>query len=417
MHNLTLRFATRDVEKAFLEDYFHKTLKRSRFTMFVGILIYAVTGVADAVAYPELKDRIWFIRYLVVLSCIPIFLLAFSPQFKKCMQAFFYLIMLIGGLGVVAMIAVTHTPAGHFSYAGGLFLVTMFCYTFHPMRFLHATLISWFLLIVYSATALWMHTPLYVTVSTFTVLVAANFIGMFASYHYEMYLRRDFLQRRLIQELEEKKHLIEKEKILKNLHDGIGGIAANILLLAEMAKNFVSLSDIKKTLSTISELSKEEISEIRSFMKSLDSKETDWHALVADLRRFGGNTIESQGMTFAMTSAVQDGAEQPDSLLCLNLFRIYKEGLANIVKHSGAKTVTVDLSLHSHPGRLALTLCDDGVGLKGAPGKGRGIPNMKARAEEMGGSLTITSGTGTCVRLEVPIPRKYPDPGIEGQPI
>ena len=210
---------------------------------------------------------------------------------------------------------------------------------------------------------------------------------------------------------EEKRHLMEKEKILMDLHDGIGGITTNISLLSELAQKKSSVTDMKKALSTISELSREGMSDIRSIMHSLDAKEITWYTMTAELRRHGSNMVESHGMSFDIKTSVEDMDEQPGSLLCLNIFRVYKEAIANIVKHSGAKSVNVNLNVSRE--KLTLAIRDDGSGLKGGRGMGRGISNMNARTKEMGGILTITSDNGTHIYFELPVPPKYPIPGME----
>ncbi len=204
----------------------------------------------------------------------------------------------------------------------------------------------------------------------------------------------------------------EREKILKDMHDGIGGITTNIKLLSELAQNKSSVSEVKETLRTISELSKEGLAEIRNFIHSLDVKETNWRALAAELRNFGRNMIESHGMSFNMRASVEDVREQMSSLLYLNIFRTLKEALTNIVKHSKAKSV--DVTLSANTANITLTVKDDGIGLKEEEkGKGRGISNMIVRAKELGGQLTIRTDNGTSVTLEIPIPQKYPAMGME----
>lgn len=206
----------------------------------------------------------------------------------------------------------------------------------------------------------------------------------------------------------------EKEKILKDMHDGIGGITTNIKLLSELAQSKQSVSEIKETLKTISELSKEGLSEIRNFIHSLDVKETNWQALTADLRSFGSSMIEPHNMSFNMKSSVEDVREQVSSLLYLNIFRTFKEALTNIVKHSKAKSVEAALSVNT--ANITLAIKDDGIGFKEDEkrrGRGRGISNMTVRAKELGGQLTIISDNGACITLEIPIPIKYPDKGME----
>jgi PAS domain S-box-containing protein len=205
---------------------------------------------------------------------------------------------------------------------------------------------------------------------------------------------------------EEKRHLAEKEKLLKDLHDGIGGITTNISMLAELAKSSDTITDIRKTLSTISELSREGLSEIRNFMNSLDTRDMNWQTLLAEIRNQGNAMIGPHGMSFDLTSSIEDTDDQPGSLLCLNLFKIYREALMNIIKHSQAKTVKAELSISRN--RLRLVIQDDGVGVGTGRVGGRGLTNMQTRARDLGGEITLNEQCGTCVTLEIPLPLQDP---------
>jgi len=208
---------------------------------------------------------------------------------------------------------------------------------------------------------------------------------------------------------EEKRYRIEKEKILMDLHDGIGGITTNISILAELAQKTSSLPEIKKTVSVISRLSKEGISEIRGFMHSLDNTDLNWRTLAVELRNQGTNMVEPHAITFALETSIDETHEQPGSLLWVNLFKIYKEALTNVIKHSRARNVKAKLQINQE--KLLLLIEDDGVGL-GEGRHGRGLSSMRTRAEELGGSVTIRSSSGTEVRVELPLPVKYHDQGI-----
>ncbi|MGB5159422.1 hypothetical protein [Desulfobacterium sp. N47] len=90
--------------------------------------------------------------------------------------------------------------------------------------------------------------------------------------------------------MEERRHAREKEIMLKDLHDGIGGITANIHLLSEMARENPSFADAKSALSTVSALSKEGLSEINSFLLSLDPEEATYETLIAEFQH-SSNTL------------------------------------------------------------------------------------------------------------------------------
>lgn len=195
-----------------------------------------------------------------------------------------------------------------------------------------------------------------------------------------------------------------------DLHDGIGGITTNISILSELAQKAGDMTGAKKTLSTISRLSREGISEIRSFMHSLDSKDLNWRTLSAELRNQGTNMVEPHKIRFAITSEVEDTYELPGSLIWVNMFKIYKESLTNVIKHSKASEVLVGFKVNRRG--VWLTIKDNGVGVGAGRIGGRGLSHMKTRAEEIGGALTIAADQGTQVSFELRLPLKYPAEGM-----
>ncbi len=205
---------------------------------------------------------------------------------------------------------------------------------------------------------------------------------------------------------EEKRHQREKEKILMDIHDGIGGITTNISLLSEVARKAQSPEDVNRALATIASLSREGLGEIRSLMHSLDSKDLSWHACVAELRNQGMSIVKAHKISFDMTSQIDDVSGEPGSILYLNLFRIYREALTNIVKHSQATKVVVSFRIGMED--LTLTVQDNGRGRDRSAtlNRGRGLTNMKNRANEIGGTVTVSTDEGTCVRVTVPLRTK-----------
>jgi signal transduction histidine kinase len=93
------------------------------------------------------------------------------------------------------------------------------------------------------------------------------------------------------------------------------------------------------------------------------------------------------------------------------LFKIYKEALTNVIKHSRARAVAVTLRVNKDG--LFLVVQDDGKGCGERPSSGRGLSNMKKRVEEIGGQVVFSSDKGTRVNIEIPIPLKYPISGME----
>lgn len=211
----------------------------------------------------------------------------------------------------------------------------------------------------------------------------------------------------------------ERETMLQDLHDGLGGLASNIALLAGMAQRSGDPAQVGQALGTIQSLAGESLSEIRGFMSSLDGQDADWPALAADLRADAGRRLEAHGLLLDLTLDLDPAAPAPDPLLRLNLPRLCQEAINNIVKHAQARRVRVTLAVT--PRQVALSIADDGCGLpEGMPAGGaarpgppaRGLKIMQRRALQMGGTLNVERGAGTTVRVQVPLPLQSPSPGM-----
>lgn len=216
----------------------------------------------------------------------------------------------------------------------------------------------------------------------------------------------------------------EREQMVQDLHDGLGGLASNIALLAGMAKREAPTPELGRTLGTIEMLAVESLAEIRGFMNSLDAQDADWHALAADMRSDGGRRVEPHGLAFEMSISIDPASPPPEPLLRLNLPRLFHEAVNNVVKHAEARRIEIRLDVG--PAELALTVSDDGRGMPDADGPGavdartggrsRGMGIMQRRAHQLGGRLDVACGTGTTLRLTVPLPLQSPSPGIPAMP-
>ncbi|MBL8952966.1 MAG: hypothetical protein JNK82_19470 [Myxococcaceae bacterium] len=192
---------------------------------------------------------------------------------------------------------------------------------------------------------------------------------------------------------------LEREALLRDLHDGIGGVTTNIRLLAELGRR--GGGDAAQALESIAQLSGEGMAELRAFMETLDQNAMTWSTLVGELRRYGRQVIESRGQRFAMRDRVEAGGA-PSGLFCLGVLRIFREALTNVVKHAGESAVEVEVEVTASG--FVLGVHNDGRGASAeSAGGGRGLGNMEARARELGGELQVTLENGAHVRLTVPL--------------
>jgi signal transduction histidine kinase len=100
-----------------------------------------------------------------------------------------------------------------------------------------------------------------------------------------------------------------------------------------------------------------------------------------------------------------DGAPMPKET-AIALFRIVQEGVTNIIRHAGARSVTLSFDLTRDGCRFSLS--DDGCGFDAADPKFRwshGIMGMRQRVRALGGQFDIESAPGSGTTLRVSIPR------------
>ena len=215
---ITLSFP-REVEEAFLEDYFKKSLRHVRIALLLAIFFYGIFGFLDAWIAPDVKEKLWFIRYVVFVPfTLAVFLFSFSSHFKHFMQLCLTSVILVAGFGIIEMILIAPYP-GNYSYYAGLILVFIFGYTFFKLRFIYATIAGWMIVVAYECAAIWLNqTPIPVLLNNNFFFLTGNIIGMFACYSIEFYSRKDFVQARLL-EAEERKVKAANRELEKRVEE------------------------------------------------------------------------------------------------------------------------------------------------------------------------------------------------------
>lgn len=152
----------------------------------------------------------------------------------------------------------------------------------------------------------------------------------------------------------------------------------------------------------------------------IDQAVDDLDATIKDIRRaiFGLSSVDTAGDVQAEVTRLVDRAaatlkfrpalrfEGPVRTLISDdiapdLLAVLAEGLSNASRHAGASAVEVVVEAGE---RIVLTVRDDGRGMTGA-GAESGLANIRARAEQRGGSLVIESAPGRGTSLSWSVPR------------
>ncbi|HEX4824743.1 MAG TPA: two-component regulator propeller domain-containing protein [Candidatus Polarisedimenticolaceae bacterium] len=196
-----------------------------------------------------------------------------------------------------------------------------------------------------------------------------------------------------------------RRQIATDLHDDMGSGLVEIAVLAEVAKRRAD-AESAPLLGQAAELARGLRDSMSDIVWAIDPRRDRLADLVQRLRQVAFNLLEAEGVRVAFEAPPTETIERielpPDRRR--HLFLAVKEALANAARHAGASSVTVTMTLAHR--RLLLSVADDGRGFEvGTATGGRGLGNLKHRAEALGGAFTVESapGKGTTVRLDVPL--------------
>ncbi len=208
--------------------------------------------------------------------------------------------------------------------------------------------------------------------------------------------REGYLTELLDLQAERRKAAVEAERnrIARELHDGLGAVLSGILLEIEYLRTKVGGQGVDAELDEIEETASEGMAEMRG--------------AVAMMRRGGdlASILEDYARSWSQRTKVDVLLEtvgwsedvQADVGWCL--FRVFQEALTNVGKHAGASRIQVRLELLET--QIRLMVSDDGEGFDpDAVSPGRyGLDGMRRRLESCGGRLDITSSPGGGTTLE-----------------
>ncbi len=190
----------------------------------------------------------------------------------------------------------------------------------------------------------------------------------------------------------------ERERILRDIHDGTGSQLVSALSLIESGR-----ADPEEIANTL----RDALDDLRLMIDSLDPEDEDILPLLGTLRSRLEPRLRRHGLRFVwevrdVPTLVDFG---PHS--ALQVLRIVQEAISNVMKHARAASIRIrtggEYGTNGRPG-LFVEVRDDGRGMgRAAAGGGRGIRNMRERAARAGGELRIESDTaGTAVHLWLP---------------
>ncbi|MFM5948832.1 MAG: sensor histidine kinase [Novosphingobium sp.] len=190
-------------------------------------------------------------------------------------------------------------------------------------------------------------------------------------------------------------HQHERQRIMRDMHDGLGSQLMSMLLMARRGQSEPAV--VAEGLQSV-------IDEMRLMIDSMDSVGESLATALTIFRDRVASRIEATGKHLVWDD--QSGGQLPDygPRDVLQIFRVMQEAVTNALKHSSGDTIAVRLSPSPEAGfALRITVTDNGAGLGAANPRGRGLANMTGRAQTVGGRCTISDAhPGVAVVLDLP---------------
>jgi two-component system NarL family sensor kinase len=195
----------------------------------------------------------------------------------------------------------------------------------------------------------------------------------------------------------------ERRRLREDVHDRLGPLLAGIGLGLGALSPMIR-TDPDAAQSELGELRaqmREAVAEVQRIIDGLAPLALESHGLDGALRTFARRF---EGAVDVRVHVADSLAGLPESVGAA-AYAIALEAVTNAVRHGRAGRV--DVHFHRTPTTLELTVSDDGGGLAGANAHGVGLRSMGARAQRLGGSLTIQPhpAGGTSVQAHLPLQR------------
>lgn len=192
----------------------------------------------------------------------------------------------------------------------------------------------------------------------------------------------------------------ERRRLAREVHDQIGQIFTAMKLLIRPWKNlFEPDTAIQQQFENFSRLMDEGVNTARRITAELQPPLLEELGLGAALEHYFTKIGAPSGLTCRVEM-------QYDHCLARNqaiaLFRIAQEAFTNTMRHAAASRVVVTDQLEG--GKYHMMIEDDGNGLSKSAQASFGVRGMEERAKLVDGTLTLSSGVGGGLRIEVSLP-------------
>lgn len=196
----------------------------------------------------------------------------------------------------------------------------------------------------------------------------------------------------------------ERQRLMREIHDGIG---------ANLVATLAAVESVESRDSVSARALRHAIADLKLTVDSLEPIEGDLPSLLGNLRYRLTPQLREAGIAMEWEVSELPPLDWLRAPQALHVLRIVQEALSNVIQHAGADCVWLSTRSHSNdagePQSVEIRVADNGNGFalraSGEVSGGKGLDNMRYRAEALGGRLRVQSrpGVGTDICIELPV--------------
>lgn len=220
-----------------------------------------------------------------------------------------------------------------------------------------------------------------------------------------LYGARRKMKRKLA--LLEQRHAIERERgrIAKDIHDDLGSSLTRIMMLGERAEEGLGKGEnVGGHVQKIVASSRHTVQVLDEIVWAVNPENDTLDGLIGYIGHYVHELFENTNMSCRLDVPMELSAITLPAELRHNLFLVVKEAFHNVLKHSHASEVRMQVAVASL--RMQIVIQDNGIGFNlPSARKGNGLENMAKRMESLGGRFHVMAapqqGTKLTIELEL----------------
>lgn len=192
----------------------------------------------------------------------------------------------------------------------------------------------------------------------------------------------------------------ERQRISADMHDELGSGMTAIRLMSEIARNKMK-ENTPVEIDKISSSADDVLNKMNAIIWSMNSGNDTLDNLISYIRAYSIDYFENTNVDCELNVSPAIPQNEISGDKRRNIFLSLKETLNNVLKHSGATKVVIDIEINNS---LKILVSDNGKGIDKDNLRqfGNGLKNIAKRMDSIGGTFDIRNENGTITTLELP---------------